>query len=128
MDTFLTSSFGTFVMTLWHGGLSAPSWPHVPSLAYGLALASGRQTLTTSLWGRGAAQVKQCSRSEAFGGHSLSRRRSALWARVMRGGAARVPAGAVIHVRLDEATLQKSGRPIQGADHYRNGAGTARQA
>ena len=26
VDAFLTASFGTFVMTLWHGVLSAPSW------------------------------------------------------------------------------------------------------
>jgi len=38
-----------------------------------------------------------------------------------------VPADAVIHIRLDEATMQKTGRPIQGAAHDRNGAGTARQ-
>jgi hypothetical protein len=39
-----------------------------------------------------------------------------------------VPADAVIEVRLDEATMQKTGRHIQGAAHYRNGAGPARQA
>jgi hypothetical protein len=38
-----------------------------------------------------------------------------------------VPAGAVTEVRLDDATMKKTGRHIQGADHYRNGAGTARQ-
>jgi len=35
---------------------------------------------------------------------------------------------AVIDRRLDEATMKKTGRPIQGAAHYRHGAGTARQA
>ena len=128
MDAFLTSSFGTFVMTLWHGVLSAPSWHHFTSLAYGWALASGRQTITTSLWGSGAAQVKHCSRYDAFLGQALYHRRSALWARVMRCGASLVPAGAVIHVRLDDATMKKTGRHIQGAAHDRNGAGTARQA
>jgi hypothetical protein len=38
-----------------------------------------------------------------------------------------VPADAVIDVRLDDATMKKTGRHIQGADHSRNGAGTARQ-
>ena len=128
MDTFLTSSFDTFVMTLWHGVLSAPSWQHFTYLAYGWALASGRQTITASLWGRGAAQVKHCSRSSAFLGQALSQRRFHLWARVIRCGASLVPADAVIEVRLDDATMQKTGRHIQGADHYRNGAGTARQA
>ena len=62
VDAFLTSSFGTVVMTLWPGVLSAPSWHNFTSLAYGGALACGRQTITTSLWGSGAAQVKHCSR------------------------------------------------------------------
>jgi hypothetical protein len=38
-----------------------------------------------------------------------------------------VPADAGIEVRLDDATMKKTGRRIQGAAHYRNGAGTARQ-
>ena len=127
MDAFLTSSFGTFVMTLWHGVLSAPSWHNFTYLAYGWALASGRQTITTYLWGSGAAQVKHFSRYYAFLGQALYQRRYALWARVIRCGASLVPAGAVIHVRLDDATMKKTGRPIQGAAHDRNGAGTARQ-
>jgi hypothetical protein len=66
VDTFLTSSFGTVIMTLWHGVLSAPSWHHFTYLAYGWALASGRQTITAYLWSSGAAQVKHCSRYYAF--------------------------------------------------------------
>jgi hypothetical protein len=66
VDAFLTSSFGTFVMTLWHGVLSVPSWQNVTCLAYGWALACGRQTITTSLWGSGAAQGKHVSRYYAF--------------------------------------------------------------
>jgi len=66
VDAFLTSSFGTFVMALWHGVLSAPSWQNFTSLAYGWAIASGRQTITTYLWGSGAAQVKHFSRYYVF--------------------------------------------------------------
>jgi hypothetical protein len=126
VDAFLTSSFGTFVMTLWHGVLSAPSWHNFTYLAYGWALAWGRQTITTYLWGSGAAQVKHFSRYYAFLG-ALYQRRSQLWARVICFGASLVPVDTVIDVRLDDATMKKSGRHIQGADHYRNGAGTARQ-
>jgi len=128
VDAFVTSSFGTLVMTLWHGVLSAPSWPTFTSLASGWVLAWGRQTITTSLWGSGAAQVKHCSRYDAFCGGALSQRREQLWARVIRCGASLVPAHAVIAVRLDEATMKKTGRHIPGAAHSRNGAGTARQA
>jgi hypothetical protein len=127
VDAFLTSSFGTFVMTLWHGVLSAPSWHNFTYLAYGWALAWGRQTITTSLWGSGATQVKHFSRYYAFLGGALYQRRYQLWARVMRFGASLMPADAVIGVRLDDATMKKTGRHIQGAAHYRNGAGTARQ-
>jgi hypothetical protein len=45
----------------------------------------------------------------------------------MRFGASLMPADAVIGVRLDDATMKKTGRHIQGAAHSRNGAGTARQ-
>jgi hypothetical protein len=127
VDAFLTSSFGTFVMTLWHGVLSAPSWHTFTSLAYGWVLACGRQTITTYLWGSGAAQVKHFSRYYAFLGGALYQRRDQLWARVIRCGASLVPTHAVIAVRLDDATMKKTGRHIQGAAHYRNGAGTARQ-
>src|SRR3989442_9685437 len=127
VDSFLTSSFGTFVMTLWHGVLSAPSWQNFTYLAYGWALAWGRQTITTYLWGSGAAQVKHFSCYYTFLGCPLFHRRYALWARVIRFGASLVPADAVIDVRLDDATMKKTGRHIQGAAHYCNGAGTARQ-
>src|SRR5712692_2794728 len=114
-------------MTLWHGVLSAPSWQNFTYLAYGWALAWGRQTITAYLWGSGAAQVKHFSCYYTFLGRTLFHRRYALWARVIRFGASLVPADAVIHVRLDDATMKKTGRHIQGAAHYRNGAGTARQ-
>jgi hypothetical protein len=127
VDAFLTASFGTFVMTLWHGVLSAPSWQNFTYLAYGWALAGGRQTITTYLWGSGAAQVKHFSCYYAFLGGALYQRRYQLWARVMRLGASLVPTDGVIAVRLDDATMKKTGRHIQGAAHYRNGAGTARQ-
>ena len=127
VDTFLTSSFGTVMMTLWHGVLSPPSWHNFTYLAYGWALASGRQTITTYLWGSGAAQVKHFSRYYAFLGNALYQRRSHLWARVIRWGASLVPVDAVIDLRLDDATMKKTGRHIQGAAYYRNGAGTARQ-
>jgi hypothetical protein len=128
VDTFLTSSFGTFMSTLWHGVLRAPSWHNCTSLASGWALASGRQTIPTYLWGSGAAQVKHCSRYYAFLGGALSQCRSQRWARGMRCGASHVPADAVMEIRLAEATMKKTGRHLPGAAHSRNGAGTARQA
>ena len=127
MDAFVTSSFGTFMMTLWHGVLSAPSWQNLTYLASGGAMASGRQTVTAYLWGSGAAQVKHFSRYYAFLGQALYQHRYALWARVIRFGASLVPEQASLAIRLDDAIMKKHGRHIQGATYYRNGAGTARQ-
>jgi hypothetical protein len=128
VDAFLTSSFGTFMTALFPGVLSAPSWHSFTYLAYGWALAWGRQTITHYLWGSGAAQVKHFSRYSTFVGGALSQCRDQLWAQVIRCGASLVPTDTVIDVRLDDATMKKTGRHIQGAAHYRNGAGTARQA
>jgi hypothetical protein len=60
-------------------------------------------------------------------GQALYQHRYALWARVIRFGASLVPEQAIIAIRLDDAIMKKNGRHIQGAAHYRNGAGTARQ-
>jgi len=127
VDTLVPASCGTFVMTLWHGVLSTSSWQHFTSLAYGWALAWGRQTLTTSLWSRGAAQGRHGSRYYAFVGGALSQHRAALWTRVIHCGASLVPEHAVMAIRWDDALRQKNGRHLQGASHYRNGAGTTRQ-
>src|SRR6266446_1380428 len=127
VDAFLASSFGTLVMTLWQGVLRAPSWQNFTYLAYGWAIASGRQTITTYLWGSGAAQVKHFSRYYAFLGVALSHRRYSLWARVIRLIASLVAEQTIISIRLDDAIMNKNGRHIQGAAHSRNGAGTARQ-
>lgn len=127
VDTFVASSFGTFVMALFHGTLTAPSWHSFTYLAYGWALVCGRQTITSYLWTSGAAHIKHFSRYYTFLGRALYQHRYALWARVIRSGASLVPEHAIIALRLDDAIMKKSGRHIQGAAHYRNGAGTARQ-
>jgi hypothetical protein len=127
VDTFLASSFGLFVMTLFHGSLTAPSWHSFTYMAYGWALVCGRQTITSYLYTSGAAHVKHFSRYYTFLGGALYQRRAHLWACVIRCGASLVPAQATIAIRLDDAIMKKAGRHIQGAAHYRNGAGTARQ-
>ena len=48
MDTFFVSSFGLFVMGLWHGLCTAPSWPRFLLLANGWVLASEQHTSTPS--------------------------------------------------------------------------------
>ena len=71
MDTFLASTFGSFVMTVFHGSFTAPSWHSFTYLAYGWALVCGRQTITSYLWTSGAAHVKHFSRYSTFLGRTL---------------------------------------------------------
>ena len=127
MDTFGRSSFGTLVMTLFQGLLTAPSWQTLTSLACGWALATDRHTLTTYLWLTGATTVKHLSRFYVFLGCPLYPQRWRLWEAVIRLAAQFVPEGEVVRVSFDDTTKKKAGRPIEGLARYRNDAGSARQ-
>ena len=127
MDTFVHSSFGTVVMTLFQGIFTAPSWQTFTSLACGWALAGDRHTITTSLWRTGATIVKHFSRFSVFLGCPLYNRRWQLWGAVIRLAAQYVPEGEVLRVSFDDTTKKKAGTQIEGLDRYRNGAGSARQ-
>jgi DDE superfamily endonuclease len=128
MAAFIVSSFGLFVMGLFAGLFTTPSWQTFTVLAYGWAVASGeRQTITTYLWLSGATTVKHFSCFYRFLGGALYQARWQLWARIIRGAAQWVPAEAVIVLIVDDSTKKKAGRQIEGVGHYRNGAGSARQ-
>src|SRR6266581_7283203 len=127
VDTFVHSSFGTLVMTLFQGFFSAPSWQTFTSLACGWSLATDRHTITTYLWLTGATTVKHFSRFYVFLGCPLYNRRWQLWGAVIRLAVQFVPAGEVIRVIFDDTTKKKAGRHIEGLGRYRNGAGSARQ-
>jgi hypothetical protein len=127
VDTFLHSSFGTVVMTLFQGLFTAPSWYTFTSLACGWALAGDRHTITTYLWLTGAATVKHFSRFYVFLGCPLYNKRWQLWGAVIRLAAQFVPEGEVIRVSFDDTTKKKAGTHIEGLARYRNGAGSARQ-
>ncbi len=127
MDTFVHSSFGTVVMTLFQGLFTAPSWQTFTSLACGWALATDRHTITTYLWLTGATTVKHFSRFYVFLGCPLYNRRWQLWGAIIRLAAPFVPEGEVIRVIFDDTTKKKAGTHIEGLARYRNGAGSARQ-
>ena len=127
MDTFVHSSFGTVLMTLFQGFFTAPSWPTFTYLACGWALATDRHTITTYRWLTGATTVKHFSRFYVFLGCPLYNRRWQLWGAVIRLAAPLVPAGEVIRVSFDDTTKKKAGPHIEGLARYRNGAGSARQ-
>jgi hypothetical protein len=128
MAAFMVSSFGVFVMGLFAGLFTTPSWQTFTVLAYGWAVASGeRQTITTYLWLTGATTVKHFSRFYPFLGGALYQARWQLWARIIRCAARWVPEGRPIVLIVDDSTKKKAGRQIEGVSHYRNGAGSARQ-
>jgi len=127
VDTFVNSSFGTVVMTLFQGIFTTPSWHTFTYLACGWALASDRHTITTYVWLTGATTVKHFSRFYVFLGCPLYHRRWQLWGAVIRLAAQFVPAGEGIRVSFDDTTKKKAGTHIEGLARYRNGAGAARQ-
>ena len=127
MDTFFISSFGTFVMGLFHGLFTAPAWQSFALLACGWALTTDRHTITTYMWLTGATTVKHFSRFYVFLGCPLYTQRWHLWGAVIRQAARLVPEGEVIAVAFDDTTKKKAGRHIEGLGRYRNGAGSARQ-
>jgi DDE superfamily endonuclease len=127
VDTLVVSSFGTFVMGLFHGLFTTPSWQSFALLACGWALATDRHTITTYVWLTGATTVKHFSRFYVFLGCPLYQQRWHLWGAVIRLAAQFVPAGEVIRVSFDDTTKKKAGTHIEGLARYRNGAGSARQ-
>jgi hypothetical protein len=127
VDTFFVSSFGTFVMGLFHGLFTTPSWQSFSLLACGWALATDRHTITTYMWLTGATAVKHFSRFYVFLGGPLYTQRWYLWGAVIRQAARFVPEGTVIQVAFDDTTKKKAGRHIEGLARYRHGAGSARQ-
>jgi len=128
VEAFMMSSFGAFVMHLCQGLFRARSEQTLALLAWGWAVAGReRQTIATYLWLTGATTLKHFSRFYIFLGGALYQARWQLWARVIHQAAAWVPAEAVIVLEVDDSTKKKAGRQIEGVDHYRNGAGSARQ-
>src|SRR5262245_38437763 len=97
MAAFMVSSFGLFVMSIFAGLFTTPSWQTFTVLAYGWAVASGeRQRITTYLWLTGATTVKHFSRFYPFLGGALYQARWQVWARIIRCAARWVPEGAPI--------------------------------
>ena len=81
MDAFFVSSFGTFVMGLFHSLFTAPAWQSFALLACGWALTTDRHTITTYVWLTGATTVKHFSRFYVFLGCPLYSQRWHLWGR-----------------------------------------------
>ena len=128
VTSFIVSSFGLFVMSLFAGLFTTSSWQTFTILAWGWAVAGGeRQTITTYLWLTGATEVKHFSCFYRFLGGALYQARWLLWGQIIRAAAQWVPATEPLRIVVDDSTRKKAGRHIEGVAGYRNGAGTARQ-
>src|SRR3954449_5710439 len=105
MAAFIVSSFGRFVMSLFAGLFTTPSWQTFTVLAYGWAVASGeRQTITTYLWLTGATTVKHFACFYGFLGAALYQARWQVGARIIRCAAHWVPAEATMLIVVDDST------------------------
>jgi hypothetical protein len=127
VDTFLASSFGTFVMALFQGLFTAPSWRSFVVLACCRALTSRQHSVTIYVWLTGAATLKPLSRFYVFLGCPFYHARWRVGACIIRHTAPLIPAEAPIVIEFDDTTKKKAGRQIEGVACYRNGAGSARQ-
>jgi DDE superfamily endonuclease len=128
VTAFIVSSFGLFVMSLFAGLFTVPSWQTFTLLAYGWAVAGGeRQTITTYVWLSGAAREKHFSCFYTFLGDAFYTTRWVFWGRIIRTAAQWVPETEPIRIIVDDSTKKKAGHHMEGVGHYRNSAGTARQ-
>ena len=115
MAAFIVSSFGLFVMSLFAGLFTMPSWQTFTVLAYGWAVASGdRQTITTYLWLTGATTVKHFSCFYTFLGDALYQARWQLWARIFRCAAKWVPEGVPIVLLVEDSTKKRRAVTVRG--------------
>lgn len=128
MAAFIVSSFGLFVVGVFAGLFTTPSWHAFTILAYGWAVAGGeRQTITPYLWVSGATEEKHWPCFYRFLGGALSAARWVVWGRIIRCAAQGVPATEPIRIIVEDSSKKKAGRKIEGVACYRNGAGSARQ-
>jgi hypothetical protein len=116
-----------FVMVLFQPLFTASAWQSFSVLAWGWALSTQRHTLSNYLWLTGATTLKHFSRFYVFLGRPLYKVRWQLWARIMQQADTRMHHDAPLVLVIDDFTKKKSGRHIEGLDHYRNSAGSARQ-
>ena len=124
---FYRSSFGAFLQRHFADLFTKPSQQSFLLLALGFVLSSGRHTIANYLWRAGACAYKHFTAFYVFLGGPFYDRLDWLFISVIALAERHVPEGEPIRVRFDATTSKKTGRTIDGASTYRNGAGSARQ-
>ena len=127
MEPFMRSQFGAFLQRHFTDGFTKPSQQSFLLLALGWCLSPSRHTVANYLWRAGACAFKHFTCFYAFLGGPFYDRLDGLWIVVIKIAARYVPDDQPLRVRVDATTSKKTGRSIDGASTYRNGAGTARQ-
>ena len=127
VDCFYRSRFGAFLQRHFADLFTKPSQQTFLLLALGLVLSSSRHTVANYLWRAGATAFKHFTAFYVFLGGPLYERLDWLFVSVIALAERHVPSDQPIRVRFDATTSKKTGRTIDGASAYRNGAGSARQ-
>jgi hypothetical protein len=127
MEAFMNSSFGTFLSFLFATHFSTRSWQSFLLLTYGWSLSHSRHTIANYIWLSGGTKYKHFSQFYSFFSQSILSVIDQLWCAVLWLIDDLLPDQAVIELIVDDTTRKKSGRKIQGASHYQNRAGSARQ-
>ena len=127
VDSFYRSGFGAFLQRHFAELFTTPSQQTFLLLAFGFVLSSSRHTVANYLWRAGACAFKHFTAFYVFLGGPLYERLDWLFVSVIALAEGHVPEGEPLRVRFDATISKKSGRTIDGAEAYRNGAGSARQ-
>jgi len=127
VDQFYRSSFGAFLERHFADLFTKPSQQSFLLLALGFCLSTGRHTVANYLWRAGACAFKHFTCFYVFLGGPFYDRLEWLFVSVIRLAERHVPDDEPVRVRFDATTSKKTGRTIDGASRYRNGAGSARQ-
>ena len=127
MDAFLQSGFGRFLQAHFSTFFRASNWQSFLYLAYGWSVCQYHQTIAQYIWLSGGTQSKHFTRYYHFLNLSFLGRLDQLWACVWGLIDSMIGQETILQLVIDDTTRKKSGRKIQGAAYFRNGAGTARQ-
>ena len=127
MEAFINSSFGTLLTFLFAQHFNARSWQSFVLLSYGWSLSRSRHTIANYIWLSGGVQYKHFSRFYEFLSRAFLKARPLLWQALLSLIDQMLGPEAIIELWVDDTTRKKSGRKIQGASHYQNRAGSARQ-
>ena len=127
VDSFYRSGFGAFLQRHFADLFTKPSQQSFLLLAFGLVLSTTRHTIANYLWRAGACAFKHFTCFYVFLGGPFYDRLDWLFVSVIALAERHLPEDEPVRARFDATTAKKTGRSIDAADAYRNGAGSARQ-